>query len=567
MKKSKFDKAKLILTWLLRQFERSKLRALSPEQDLAELLAGMLDNVILLVAWTTLFGIGLASLRAINIGWQPFMWLHLFMLAGIWSLVFLRHRIAYRIRCLLLLALIFIAGIAGYAALGPAADAKVAFVFVAFLTGLFLPLRWMLAIWSLQGIGLILLAAAWVSGSLNFQLDFPTYAADPLVWATGIWTILVYSSVVAYVAFAIIVLLHRKTIQLEKQAEHTQTILDGLHDGVITIDAAGIIRYCNPAALRCFSYSPEQLIGQNVSMLMPSPHRDAHDSYLRNYQTTGKAQIIGVGRELEGMRADGSLFPMELAVTDITRGGRIEYLGIVRDISERKRIENMKSQFVSTVSHELRTPLTAISGALGLLNSGSLGVFSDKAAEMVDIATKNSKQLIFLINDLLDFEKIASGHMRYQLKKQPLLLLLEQTISAHGTYSQKKNIQLRLLPPSQLVQVHVDEQRLIQVLSNLLSNAIKFSPPDGIVTLSAEVTNNAVRVSVVDQGPGVPSEFKQRLFDRFAQADASDTRKKGGTGLGLAISRELITAMGGNIGYQDSPEQGACFWFELPLAE
>ncbi len=510
-----------------------------------------------------LIGIGLSSLRAVTMGWQPFMWLHLFLVAGVWGLVFVRRFIAYRVRCLLLLGFIFSGGLAGYIGLGPAADAKVAFVFVTFIAALLLPLRWMLMIWGLQGICLILIGIAWVSGTLTFKLSFHDYAADPLVWATGVWTILVYSCVIAYVAFSTIDLLKRKTIQVEEQAEHTQTILDTLLDGIMTIDAAGIIQYSNPAAQRCFGYQPEELIGQNVSMLMPSPHSEADNSDLFNYQTTEVGPIIG--REVEGLRSDGHLFPLELTVTEITHIGKLEYLCILRDISERKRIERMKNEFIATVSHELRTPMTAISGALGLISGGIFGILPDKAAEMINIANQNSKRLTYLINDLLDFEKMAAGQMQYQFEQQPLTPLLEQAIAAHSTYEKKQTIHLRLLSLNQPIEVNVDGQRLMQVLANLLSNAIKFSPPDGIVTLAAELTGQTVRVSVSDQGPGVSRAFQTRLFERFSQADGSNTRPKGGTGLGLAISRELILAMGGSIGYQDAPGQGACFWFELPI--
>ena len=354
---------------------------------------------------------------------------------------------------------------------------------------------------------------------------------------------------------------------LATQARHTKTIIDNMIDGIITIDAKGVIQSFNPAAERIFAYSHEEVLGRNVSMLMPNPHREAHDSYLRNYQRTGVARIIGIGREVEGRRKDGSLFPMELAVSEISRKGEPLYVGMARDISERKRIERMKSEFVSTVSHELRTPLTSISGALGLIEAGALGALPDAVQQMVEVAHKNSLRLTHLINDLLDMEKIAAGKLRFEMKAQALMPVVEQALESYRTYGAERDVKLVLKGRAGAVWVWVDGERLIQVLANLLSNAIKFSPEGGTVEVDVAANEDNVRVVVIDHGPGVPEAFRSRIFEKFSQADASDTRQNSGTGLGLAISRELIQRMGGAIGFDSSEGRGAAFWIELPLYE
>ena len=236
------------------------------------------------------------------------------------------------------------------------------------------------------------------------------------------------------------------------------------------------------------------------------------------------------------------------------------------DITERRRTERMKNEFISTVSHELRTPLTSIRGSLGLIVGGAVGELPAKAREMISIAHANSERLVRLINDILDIEKIESGRLQFDLRKQPIGELVAQALKDNTGYFQQYGAMPKLVDLAPGALVRVDGDRFIQVLNNLLSNAAKHTPPEGAVTVSLTRANGRVRLSVKDDGPGIPESFRSRIFGKFEQADSSDSRRKGGTGLGLSIAKAIVERLEGRIWFDSTEGAGTVFHVELPEA-
>lgn len=344
--------------------------------------------------------------------------------------------------------------------------------------------------------------------------------------------------------------------------ERNSAIVDHIFDGIITIDSRGTVRSVNAAVSNIFGYKDYEILGQNISMLAASPHREVHDSYLHNYLTTGTPKIIGTGREVEGMRQDGDIFPMELQVTELWAADRLMFLGVIRDISERHAADRMKTEFISTVSHELRTPLTAIRGSLGMIGSGAL-LKPEQSQRMIELATKNTDRLIDLVNDLLDLEKMQLGKMEFEFEKSDLNNMLDRAVEMNQPYATEKGAQLEITDAVEEAYVSADSQRLDQVMANLISNAAKFSPEGAKVELALSRQNRGFRVSVRDHGAGIPLEFQERIYDKFTQADSSDTRKQGGTGLGLNITKMIVEQHGGEIGFVSEQGKGTTFYFEI----
>ena len=338
-------------------------------------------------------------------------------------------------------------------------------------------------------------------------------------------------------------------------------VVENAADAILVHDARGYFLDANQQACDSLGYSRGELLSMNVTDVEKGADIDA----LSRIWTQRGDETFPVTLEGEHWRKDGSVFPVEVRLGLLDDRDELLFIAVVRDITERKKIDRMKSEFISTVSHELRTPLTSIIGSLGLLSGGGYGDMPAKVKGMLALAERNAKRLVDLVNDILDFEKLESGRATFKYEPVDLAALIRETVATHHGYTENLGVQVVLDGVTDPVKVTGDDKRLGQVLSNLLANAAKFSNPGGDVTITLSRNGDTARVDIADQGDGIPAAFHDKIFTRFSQAGNATTRRQGGTGLGLAISKAIVEAHGGTLGFESEEGHGSVFHVKLPL--
>ena len=364
---------------------------------------------------------------------------------------------------------------------------------------------------------------------------------------------------------------------LAAQEAHLQSILDTVPDAMIVIDAGGLIRSFSAAAERLFGWSADEAVGRNVALLMPSPHREAHDGYLERYYRTGERRIIGVGRVVSGERRDGSTFPMELSVGELSTGEGRFFTGFVRDLSERQRTETrlqeLQNELVhvsrltalgemaSALAHELNQPLTAIAnylrGSVRLLRADP--VPQERVREALDRAGEQALRAGEIIRRLRDF--VSRGETEHRVEHVARLVEEAAALALVGAREHGVRTRFHLDPAADAVLA--DRVQVQQVLINLIRNAVDAMEACARRELTVTVepwAEEMVRISVADTGPGVDPEVAAQLFQPFV------TTKRTGMGVGLSISRTIVEAHGGRIGFDPGPDGGTVFHFTLPSA-
>ncbi|MEM7584486.1 MAG: PAS domain S-box protein [Acidobacteriota bacterium] len=350
-------------------------------------------------------------------------------------------------------------------------------------------------------------------------------------------------------------------IAIALSEEKYRDLLDNATDLIQSVSPDGRFQYVNRTWKETLGYSDEEVQKLKLwDVVRQASDEDDVIQRILSVDDAGPIEAVFVTREGAEIFVEGSIN------SRFVDGLPVATRGIFRDITDRKLVDRMKQEFISTVSHELRTPLTSIIASLGLLDSGRMAGDPERMHELVAVALRNSNRLLQLINNLLDQQKLEDGKMTFKNELVEIVPIVREALDDIRSFAEMLNIELNLEVTDETLCARGDHDRISQILSNLLSNAIKFSPPGDVVTLSCRSERDRVVISVADNGPGIPSDFQGRLFEKFTQFDASATRRSGGSGLGLSIARGLAEGMHGRIVLDESVARGATFHVELPSA-
>ena len=368
------------------------------------------------------------------------------------------------------------------------------------------------------------------------------------------------------------------TRSLSESEQRFRSVSESANDAIVTINHHGDVVTWNRAAERVFLRSESEMLGQSVEQIMPPELRARHRAGLARLREGGESRVLNQVMELRGLRGDGSEFPLELSIASWHSGDQPFFSGILRDISERKRIEadmraakeeaetaaQVKSQFLATMSHEIRTPINALLGIGELMLESPL---SADQRNMIELSNQSGSALLALINNILDLSKIEAGQLDLEVMGFDLHNLLANTVEILRLLAVERGNELGLEISDDTPQWQLgDAGRLRQILLNLISNAIKFTER-GTIQVTARVEDaNHLLLAVSDSGIGIPPEKLESIFHPFNQGDSSVTRRYGGTGLGLSICRQIIEHMNGDISVESREGSGSRFTVRLPLA-
>lgn len=395
---------------------------------------------------------------------------------------------------------------------------------------------------------------------------------------------------------------------LKDLAQRLKGIIDTAIDGIITINPLGIIESVNIAAAKQFGYKAEEIQGKNIKMLMPSPYQEEHDSYLHRYNTTKVPRIIGVGREVTGLRKDKSTFPFRLAVSEVILNDRIIFTGIIHDLSDvkdaekrllemneqlehlvqkrtneleevvnkllstneilqkreselklslskEKELNELKSRFVSMASHEFRTPLSTILSSASLIGKYTEEAQNDKREKHVSRIKSAVNTLTGILNDFLSLSKIEEGKVVVQKTLVDLEELCNEIIDeVKGIMKPGQTISHEGL---ENIEINTDKRILKNILFNLISNAIKYSKEDGEISCKLKFEDDLFNLEIKDNGIGIPLADQKYLFERFFRASNVETIQ--GTGLGLSIVKRYVNLLGGEINFESKENVGTIF--------
>lgn len=351
--------------------------------------------------------------------------------------------------------------------------------------------------------------------------------------------------------------INRLKSELIESRQHEKAIIERAVDVICVTDINCNFTSVSKACINAWGYAPSELEGSSLLDIVASIDTDK----ILKTITDSANSIDKIVFECQLKKKSGEL--IDVVWTGYWSATDRGLFCIVHDITERKRAENMRREFTAMVTHEIRTPLTSISGVLSMLEDGTFGQLSGQGEKMIVRSHQTCKRLLKLINDLLDVEKIEAGRFQVIPKMTSIKRAIDDAIETVETLANEHEIDIEVQSVGG-IECWTDEDRITQVLVNFLSNSIKFSPPKSMVRILVEDCADSARISVIDEGKGIPADKLEKVFEQFEQLDFSSGKNNVGSGLGLAICRAIIQGHGGEIGVTSTYGEGSCFWFTLP---
>lgn len=450
-----------------------------------------------------------------------------------------------------------------------------------------------------HGAGIFLSILLLIPFNVAAQIDLPVLSTFSLQWIAIVFGLIAFFMLMQYQInrrhAALLVqqvkqqtaaleaeLQNRKTLEdrAKRESDRLQTLLDHTLESVITIDTRGVIQSFNKASIQLYGYQPEDIIGRNITQLMPARYRSMHEQGMARFLSTEQSSIIGQAVQVEGLHKSGQVIPIELTLSAYQWEGKYFFTGIARDISmqqaehqalieakeEAEKANQAKSEFLSSMSHELRTPLNAILGFTQLLKSDIRAPLSPAQQDNVDIILQSGEHLLKLINDVLELSKIETGYVEVSIDTVDITTAINDCLPMLQNLAADNDVHIDL---GSIIThpVLADFTKLKQVLINLVSNAIKYNRPQGTVSIRSEIISGSdrARITVTDSGIGIAQHKQSQLFTAFNRLGQENSGIEG-TGVGLIVTQRLITAMQGYIGFDSTEGVGSRFWVELPLA-
>lgn len=518
-----------------------------------------LDQVWGNLGWLAFILVPFSLARMVFTGWLPLYSVHIGLGVAVVLIALNRKRLGVKYKAPMLVGLFWLVGLNGVWAFGLASAGLWWLMMGVVICGAVYSMRRGIVMGGVVLLVLMLFMLGFSSGYLDTRTDLNQYNAHPAAWinmviGTALCLVVVVHSILLY---------HRALV---RETEHRfQQWVEDMPTAMLVLNNKAEVSFANARA--------KDILGEVAQ---------AGASRFDRFYCAGSDTPYPV-RDLPPVRAlrgeQSMIDDVELQVNGERvclqiwgkpgldwRGNASFAIATFEDITERRRAETLKSEFVARVSHELRTPLTSIHGSLGLIRSGAVGELTETMRSVLTIACNNSDRLLLLINDLLDIQKITAGRMDFHIAPIDIMPLVRRLMTELAAYANQFDVSFQLNKSvDDTEQVMADEHRLVQALGNLMSNGAKFSPLGSSVTLDVEcVSDNKIRIAVRDNGAGIPEQFKSQIFQPFTQADTSSKRGRGGTGLGLAIAKELIECQQGEIGFTSDAEQGTCFYIILP---